>query len=212
MTNPKEPTTRELDHMLRTLRDMPVPEPSAEIRDNLRRMIATSPERVALDLGSPAKRYWLRWASFGAACASVLVGVAIHNLGSLHNVATPNAVSVAPVAHTEAAPAIRRDLQRRAFPLRKVAAPNVKRFRPPALRNQVSESASFNLELPYSNREIANGTNATIRVAVSRQELEALGFPFGGATGDGKYLAEIALGDDGLPRSIRVPLPLKSLN
>jgi hypothetical protein len=49
-------------------------------------------------------------------------------------------------------------------------------------------------------------------VQISREELMALGYPIDDVAGDHKYLAEIALGDDGLPRSIRIPLPLRSID
>jgi len=210
--NPKESTTLRLDEMLRAMRDAPIMEPSAGIRQNLLRMIATSRERAAVDRRRPAQPYWVRWAVLSAVCGAVLVGAVLHSVRRLHNPTAPNAISVAHVDHLEAPHEIGRDLRERTLSPRRVILVNPKRVSPRTPPKVLSEPASFNIELPYSNRVIANGTNTTISVAVSRDELVALGFPLGDTTGGGKFLAEIALGDDGLPRSIRVPLPLRSLN
>jgi hypothetical protein len=65
------------------------------------------------------------------------------------------------------------------------------------------------VRLPYSNSAIETGTDATIRVSMSQTELVSLGFPMNATLHDRRVLAELTLGDDGLPRSISVPLPLQ---
>jgi hypothetical protein len=65
------------------------------------------------------------------------------------------------------------------------------------------------LRLPYSNSAIDTGTDATIRVSMSQTELVSLGFPMNATLHDRRVVAELTLGDDGLPRSISVPLPLE---
>lgn len=65
------------------------------------------------------------------------------------------------------------------------------------------------IQLPYSNRSIASGTDATIRVSMSQFELMSLGFPVNATLDDRRVVAELTLGDDGLPRAISVPLPLE---
>ena len=65
------------------------------------------------------------------------------------------------------------------------------------------------VRLPYSNSAIDTGTDATIRVSMSQTELVSLGFPMNAMLQDRRVLAELTLGDDGLPRSISVPLPLQ---
>jgi hypothetical protein len=44
---------------------------------------------------------------------------------------------------------------------------------------------------------------------MSQTELVSLGFPMNAMLHDRRVLAELTLGDDGLPRSISVPLPLE---
>ena len=62
------------------------------------------------------------------------------------------------------------------------------------------------VRLPYSNSAIDTGTDATIRVSMSQAELVSLGFPLNATLHDRRVVAELTLGDDGLPRSISVPL------
>lgn len=65
------------------------------------------------------------------------------------------------------------------------------------------------VSLPYSNSAIDTGTDATFPVSMSQTELVSLGFPMNATLHDRRVLAELTLGDDGLPRSISVPLPLQ---
>jgi hypothetical protein len=65
------------------------------------------------------------------------------------------------------------------------------------------------MRLPYSNSAIETGTNTTIQVSMSQSELLSLGFPINATVQDRRIVAELTLGDDGLPRAISVPLPLE---
>ena len=65
------------------------------------------------------------------------------------------------------------------------------------------------LRLPYSNSSVDTGTGATIQVSMSQSELLSLGFPLNATLHDRRVVAELTLGDDGLPRAISLPLPLE---
>jgi hypothetical protein len=65
------------------------------------------------------------------------------------------------------------------------------------------------MRLPYSNSAIETGTGTTIRVSMSQSELLSLGFPINETVQDRRIVAELTLGDDGLPRAISLPLPLE---
>jgi hypothetical protein len=65
------------------------------------------------------------------------------------------------------------------------------------------------MRLPYSNGAIETGTGTTIRVSMSQSELLSLGFPINETIQDRRIVAELTLGDDGLPRAISLPLPLE---
>jgi hypothetical protein len=70
-------------------------------------------------------------------------------------------------------------------------------------------SQRMTVRLPYSDSAIDTGTDATIQVSMSQAELASLGFPVNTALHDRRVVAELTLGDDGLPRAISVPLPLE---
>jgi hypothetical protein len=85
----------------------------------------------------------------------------------------------------------------------------------PATRHPLPKWTRYNtaqrmtVRLPYSDAAIDTGTDATIRVSMSQAELAALGFPINTTLHDRRVLAELTLGDDGLPRAISVSLPLE---
>ena len=85
----------------------------------------------------------------------------------------------------------------------------------PATRHSLPKWTRYNtaqrmtVRLPYSDAAIDTGTDATIRVSMSQAELAALGFPISTTLHDRRVLAELTLGDDGLPRAISVSLPLE---
>jgi hypothetical protein len=72
-------------------------------------------------------------------------------------------------------------------------------------------SQRMTVRLPYSDAAIDTGTDATIRVSMSQAELASLGFPLNTTLHDRRVVAELTLGDDGLPRAISVSLPLEVL-
>jgi hypothetical protein len=58
--------------------------------------------------------------------------------------------------------------------------------------------------LPYSDPAIANGTETTVRVSVPASQLMAWGVPSPARELDDQVAADLLLGDDGLPRAIRI--------
>jgi hypothetical protein len=63
--------------------------------------------------------------------------------------------------------------------------------------------------LPYSNPDISTGTSTVVRVAMPQVQLAALGLPLPAVAADSRIIADVTLGDDGLPKSISLPLPLQ---
>lgn len=74
---------------------------------------------------------------------------------------------------------------------------------------QSTNSRRMIVRLPYSDSAIDTGTDATIRISMTQAELVSLGFPIDAALRDARVVADLTLGDDGLPRAISVPLPLE---
>lgn len=64
------------------------------------------------------------------------------------------------------------------------------------------------IPLPYSDSAVETGTDSVVPVSVSQAELLALGVPVNPSSHDQRFLAELILGSDGLPRALNVPIPL----
>jgi hypothetical protein len=85
--------------------------------------------------------------------------------------------------------------------------PKIYRSRPgPAVP---ASTRQMTMRLPYSNSAIETGTNTTIQISMFQSELLSLGFPVNATVPDRRIVAELTLGDDGLPSAISVPLPLQ---
>jgi hypothetical protein len=84
-------------------------------------------------------------------------------------------------------------------------------YHPPRRLTRQPGPQRMTLRLPYSNSAIENGTQATIRVSMSQSDLLSLGFPVNATLQDRRILADVTLGDDGLPRAISLPLPLEMI-
>jgi hypothetical protein len=65
------------------------------------------------------------------------------------------------------------------------------------------------LLLPYSNADVSTGTTTTVRIAISQSQLVALGLPLPAGPVNSRIVAFVALGDDGMPKAISLPLPLQ---
>jgi hypothetical protein len=201
----------ELDQMLLSLKDAPIPTPANEIRQSLQRLSAVSHDSNAPAFRSGIHPYWLRWAFATTACAAAIVGIGLRKMQRPHESVTSIA-SVVDRLGPDATQGAVCDLQHHVHSIHRVSSGAGKSSSHPRPHHVLSQLRSFTVELPYSNRDIANGTGTAVSVQVSREELMALGYPIDDVAGDHKYLAEIALGDDGLPRSIRIPLPLRSID
>jgi hypothetical protein len=84
-----------------------------------------------------------------------------------------------------------------------------RRSRPKLAQGPAPSGREMVIQLPYSNSSVDTGTGATIQVSMSQSELLSLGFPLNAMLQDGRVVAELTLGDDGLPRAISLPLPLE---
>lgn len=60
------------------------------------------------------------------------------------------------------------------------------------------------VRLPFSDPTLMTGTSVTIRLALSDAELLAMGIRPIESDPSGSYVADLVLGDDGLPRAIRI--------
>jgi hypothetical protein len=198
-----------MEYLLGALRRLSQQDPPPALRDRLR-LLSYQRLRAGVEpgrrLGSPRAglRLWLRPA-FVAALLIVIGSLAvfvvnIHRSGRLQagialRVAPPEEPSSIGTAALSAVPA------------EEVKPPRTSHSLPRLAQNTTARRMV--VRLPYSNSAIDTGTDATIRVSMSQTELVSLGFPMNATLRDRRVVAELTLGDDGLPRSISVPLPLE---
>jgi hypothetical protein len=71
-------------------------------------------------------------------------------------------------------------------------------------RANATEPQPVFVTLPFSDPALMSGTSVTIRLALSEAELLAMGVRPIESNSSGSYVADLVLGDDGLPRAIRI--------
>ncbi|MGH9617047.1 MAG: hypothetical protein ACRD28_09930 [Acidobacteriaceae bacterium] len=199
-----------LDRLLESLKKAPVPDLPLAVKDRLNtlyvRRLRENP-RPKTQVGS--LRLWLSFRLKPVAACALLIMVSIGAMLLIHlhrrdrlrtgnnpgvNIPKASPSNTVPTASSEAA-----------VP-RSVLRPN--RHTHFAQGNQVNPTEMI-VRLPYSDSDIATGTSATIQVSMSQSQLVSLGFPLPESLQNRLFVANLTLGDDGLPRAISLPLPLE---
>jgi hypothetical protein len=196
-----------VDHLLGRLGDLSQRAPSPALRDRLA-VLASQRLSEHSEYAARSKErkppVWFRPAL--AAAAVVAIGLATiltirfskRELVPTNKTAKVSRPATSPENTLQATPASHPLIARKPKVYRSQSAPAV-----PATTRQMT------MRLPYSNSAIETGTNTTIQVSMSQSELLSLGFPINATVQDRRIVAELTLGDDGLPRAISVPLPLE---
>lgn len=198
-----------VDDLLGLLGDLSQQSPSPALRERLGALAASrlseNPDHAAqLESEGRRKIAWLR----PAFAAALLVAIGLTTVSVIHfrREEPTQASKTTKVSHPAVASEYRSPIT--PAPRHPVAKqprthPSDPAFVPPSGARQMT------MRLPYSNNAIQTGTDATIRVSMSQSELLSLGFPINATVPDSRIMAELTLGDDGLPRAISVPLPLE---
>jgi hypothetical protein len=203
------PDASRVEYLMGLLRDLSQHDPSPALRERLE-ILSSDRFRNAVGSGKPQGRaqaallHWLGPA-FVAALA-VVIGVIAAFVVQHHQ---PEPLR-ARVESRVAPPHISRSsgIQAHMGSL----PPETRRRRANHPRLQVAQNTTSHrmiVRLPYSDSAINTGTDATIRVSMSQAELVSLGFPMNSTLRDRRVVAELILGDDGLPRAVSVPLPFQ---
>ncbi|MGA7521290.1 MAG: hypothetical protein WBW84_02340 [Acidobacteriaceae bacterium] len=133
------------------------------------------------------------------ACAA-FIGFFVHEEapgGKMNRIAREEPTAAVPAATNVTAPLL-------------VAKPH-RRSRAPRSENDAGRPGNLVISLPYSDSAVDTGTGTMIRVSLSQDELLSLGVSLNPTVDDRRFMAEMILGDDGLPRAISVPLPLTAV-
>ncbi|WP_263419503.1 hypothetical protein [Terriglobus albidus] len=194
------------DELLRLLREASPQEPSPYIREQLEAMaslqFSTTP---FLRWRQALQHHWL-WALPVASLAVVVVVVMFLPL-------RPQVAALdVQVTPPEAPPSLGSPLDSSTPLVPEVPAPvsgTRKSTRTPGAVPKTKQVDRLTVPLPYSNPDISTGTSTVVRVAMPQMQLAALGLPLPAVTADSRIIADVTLGDDGLPKSISLPLPLQ---
>jgi hypothetical protein len=207
VTEPGDPSR--VDYLLGLLRGVAHHDPSPALRERLeylssQRLKEGGKSGTSLGRGRSTPQAWLR-----PAVAALLLIVIGSVVAFVTHVRQPERLR-ARVEFSVVPPKVSSNSEIGAPP----AAPHPKAELPnthhlPAIPAQQPTSRRMIVRLPYSNGAINTGTDATIRVLISQAELVSLGFPLNAALHDRRVVAELTLGDDGLPRAVSVLLPLE---
>ena len=202
------------DYLLGLLRDVSQRDPSPALRD---RLAAVASQRLDQNHGrstqllatrQKAVQVWLK----PAFAAFLLVVAGLATVFVVHSRRHEQGLSHSTVTVTHSAASAEPD--RKALIVTANEPSLGKHHKLRGARHAIAEPApprQMTMRLPYSNSAIETGTNTTIRVAMSQSELLSLGFPINATVQDRRIVAELTLGDDGLPRAISLPLPLEVL-
>jgi len=196
-----------VDHLLGLLGDLSKRAPSAALRDRLA-VLASQRLNENSEYAVPSKERKLLVLLRPALAAAVVVAIGLVTVLTIHfrerelvptektaKVTRPatspeNTLHVAPTSHP-------------------LISKKPKVYRSQSALAQSATTRQMTMRLPYSNSAIETGTNTTIQISMSQSELLSLGFPINATVQDRRIVAELTLGDDGLPRAISVPLPLE---
>ncbi|HEY4047440.1 MAG TPA: hypothetical protein VGM27_11295 [Acidobacteriaceae bacterium] len=198
-----------VEHLLGLLRGLPQHDPSPALRERLellssKRFKAGAESRDLLGKIRLGLSLFLKPVTIVALVLAIGIVAAfiihVHRPEPLHAGIRP------PVAPSTASPGIGIRTQQ-AAPSTEASLPRPRRL--PHRLEPSTVAQRMIVRLPYSDSAIITGTDATIRVSMSQAELMSLGFPINATLHDRRVVAELTLGDDGLPRAISVPLPLE---
>ena len=196
-----------VDSLLDLLRDLSQRDPSPALRERLAvlasQRLSENSEYVVRNQGRKPL-VWLKPAL--AAVLVVTIGLATVLAIHLRERHLPPADKTAKVSHPASSPQNTVQEAPASHPL--ISSKPKARRSQPALA-QPETTRQMTMRLPYSNSAIETGTDTTIRVSMSQSELLSLGFPINATVQDRRIVAELTLGDDGLPRAISLPLPLE---
>lgn len=195
-----------VDHLLGLLSNLSKRDPSPALRERLGKIASQRLREIPDPLRSAGRKSmaWLKPVlALVLLVASGFTAVFVVHSRNREQVQIDRAAKIIPIrVSPDNVPASA------AAPRPSVARPPTARHTSPALLLSAS-ARRMTMRLPYSNGAIETGTDATIRVSISQSELLSLGFPINRSVQDRRIVAELTLGDDGLPRAISLPMPLE---
>jgi hypothetical protein len=198
-----------IDHLLSLLNDLSQRDPCPDVRERLEALAAERLRDGARVRGAGrTQSAWLKPTFAALLLAAMGLAAALVFHFRQHEPAQTD--RTAKVSEPGISPAISQEKAAHIAPSAAASATRRPRIqRPHSAFAQTPGARRMIMQLPYSNSAIQTGTYSTIRVSMSQSELLSLGFPINATLQDRRIAAELTLGDDGLPRTISLPLPLE---
>ncbi|MGO4214028.1 hypothetical protein AB4Y89_09575 [Terriglobus sp. 2YAB30_2] len=192
------------DELLRLLREASPQEPSPHIREQLEAMGSLQFDSTPfLRWRQALQHHWL-WALPVAALAIVVVVMFLPTRPQIAALDLQAPPGVPPSLGSNSYPSHPR-VPETSVPV----ASTKKTTHVPHAAPKPKPMDRLTVSLPYSNPDISTGTSTVVRVAMPQMQLAALGLPLPAVAADSRIIADVTLGDDGLPKSISLPLPLQ---
>ncbi|QEE27869.1 hypothetical protein FTW19_07605 [Terriglobus albidus] len=192
------------DELLRLLREASPQEPSPYIREQLEAMGSLQFSSTPFQRGRQALQHHWLWALPIAALAIVVVVMFLPlrpQVAALDLQVTPPGLPPSPGSNSSNS-----QVPEISSP---VSSTKKSTRVPDAAPPKTKPIDRLTVPLPYSNPDISTGTSTVVRVAMPQVQLAALGLPLPAVAADSRIIADVTLGDDGLPKSISLPLPLQ---
>ena len=192
-----------VDSLLSLLGNLSKQDPGPAVRERLSVLASERLNHNPRQVDRSPRMWWKP--AFGAAClvaAGLATGLAVNFFE--HTPAKNSGTSKV------SSPAVSTEIRVRSAPAARLSVGKVRKVRHSRLAVvEPTGPQQMTMRLPYSDSAIETGTRTTIRVSMSQSELLSLGFPINTTVEDRRIVAELTIGDDGLPRAISLPLPLE---
>ena len=202
LPHPTDPQVAHTEHLLRLLKEVSAQDPPARLRE---RIVEMSSARIEPKHLFPVFGLELakanRWLLIVSTAVAALVIAAILNV--IYRPAPPYSLTVRMM--TPSAPQVV------SAPSEALSVPRIRRNRPrrPDVKSASVPHDRLTLLLPYSNADVSTGTATTVRISIPQSQLVALGLPLPAGTANSRIVADVVLGDDGMPTAVSLPLPLQ---
>ena len=202
LPQPTDPQVAHAEHLLRLLKEVSAQDPPARLRERIVEMSSAQmrPRHLFPVFDREPAKANRRLLTASTAVAALVIAATLY---VIYRPAPPDSLTVRMM--TPSAP------RAMSVPSEALSVPRIRRNRP--RRSDVKPAAISNdrltLLLPYSNADVSTGTTTTVRISIPQSQLIALGLPLQAGTANSRIVADVALGDDGMPKAISLPLPLQ---
>lgn len=204
LPHPTDLQVAHAEHLLHLLKQVSAQDPPADLRERIVEMssVQMRPQHL-FPIVDWVHAKAIRWLLPASTAVAMLVIAAI--LYMLYRPAPPDSLTLRTM--TPVSPQVM------SAPSQPLSVPRIRRkhSRRSDIKPEPIPNERLTLLLPYSNADVSTGTTTTVRISMSQSQLIALGLPLPSGSPNVRFVADVSLGDDGMPKAISLPLPLQVL-